>query len=256
LRQPLASLANASDFSLRLLSLALFVITWMAAAALANTPMLPGPWAVAKNMVWHAVEGELLFHVGVTLTRVLIAFVIAMAVGTAIGIVMGRQRKVDMAFDAWLVLGLNVPALVVIILCYIWFGLTDVAAVTAVAINKIPTVVVTVREGARAIDRQLVQVAQIYRLSPYKTLTKVYLPQLFPYIMAAARSGLALIWKIVLVVELLGRSEGVGFQLSIYFQFFDISSILAYTLAFIGVVLFIEMAMARPLEVHLTRWRL
>jgi NitT/TauT family transport system permease protein len=247
---------SASDLSLRLLSLALLAITWMAAAAIADTPMLPGPWAVAKNMLWHATDGELLYHVGVTLTRVAIAFVIAMTVGTAIGVVMGRLRQLDMAFDAWLVLGLNVPALVVIILCYIWLGLTDVAAVTAVAINKIPTVVVTVREGARAIDRQLLQVAQIYRLSWSKRLTKVYLPQLFPYLMVAARSGLALIWKIVLVVELLGRSEGVGFQLSIYFQFFDISSILAYTLAFIGVVLFIELAVAHPLERHLTRWRL
>lgn len=249
-------MTSASDLSLRLLSLALLAITWMAAAAIADTPMLPGPWAVAKNMLWHATDGELLYHVGVTLTRVAIAFVIAMTVGTAIGVVMGRLRQLDMAFDAWLVLGLNVPALVVIILCYIWLGLTDVAAVTAVAINKIPTVVVTVREGARAIDRQLLQVAQIYRLSWSKRLTKVYLPQLFPYLMVAARSGLALIWKIVLVVELLGRSEGVGFQLSIYFQFFDISSILAYTLAFIGVVLFIELAVAHPLERHLTRWRL
>lgn len=259
MRQAFASLSRltgASDISMRLMSLGLLVVTWMAIAAVANTAMLPGPWTVAKNMVWHATEGELLYHVGVTLGRVAIAFVIAMTIGTAIGIVMGRFHQMDMAFDAWLVLGLNIPALVVIILCYIWFGLTDVAAVTAVAINKIPTVVVTVREGARAVDYQLLQVAQIYRLSWYKTLTKVYLPQLYPYLMAAARSGLALIWKIVLVVELLGRSEGVGFQLSIYFQFFDISSILAYTLAFIGVVMFVELAMIRPLEMRLTRWRL
>jgi NitT/TauT family transport system permease protein len=123
-------------------------------------------------------------------------------------------------------------------------------------LNKIPLTAVTVREGARAIDRDLLQVAQIYRFSWSKRLTKVTLPQLVPYIMAAARGGLALIWKIVLVVELLGRWNGVGFKLSIYFQYFDISSILAYTLAFVGVVLAIELAMLRPLEKRLTRWRL
>jgi NitT/TauT family transport system permease protein len=58
------------------------------------------------------------------------------------------------------------------------------------------------------------------------------------------------------VVELLGRWNGVGFKLSIYFQYFDISSILAYTLAFVGVVLAIELAMLRPLEKRLTRWRI
>jgi NitT/TauT family transport system permease protein len=152
-----------------------------------------------------------------------------------------------------LVLGLNIPALVTIILCYIWFGLTEAAAVTAVALNKIPTVVVTVREGARAVDPELMEVARVYRVGPLRTLMRVYLPQLYPYLMAAARSGLALIWKIVLVVELLGRSNGVGFQIGTYFQFFDITSILAYTLAFAGVILIIEASAVRPLERHLSR---
>ncbi|HEY4636446.1 MAG TPA: ABC transporter permease subunit, partial [Rhodospirillales bacterium] len=229
-RQGFTPLKNASDLTLRLISLGFFLLVWTVAALIAQSSMLPGPWAVAKSMVEHTVAGDLPYHVGITLARVAAAFVIAMAIGTAAGLAMGRSRRADLLFDGWLVLGLNVPALVVIILCYIWLGLTDVAAVIAVALNKIPLVVVTVREGARTLDRELSQVAQIYRFSPRKTLTKVTLPQLYPYIMAAARNGLALIWKIVLVVELLGRSDGVGFQLSIYFQYFDISSILAYTL--------------------------
>jgi NitT/TauT family transport system permease protein len=237
-------------------SLGLFVLVWAVAALLAHTSRLPTPWAVAESMVQHIVDGDLVYHVSITLARVIAAFVIAMTVGTAIGIVMGRRRELDVLFDGWLVLGLNIPALVVIILCYIWMGLTDVAAVVAVALNKIPLTAVTVREGARAIDRDLLQVAQIYRFSWSKRLMKVTMPQLVPYIMAAARGGLALIWKIVLVVELLGQSDGVGFQLSIYFQYFDISSILAYTLAFVGVVLLIELAILRPLEKRLTRWRI
>lgn len=66
---------------------------------------------------------------------------------------------------------------------------------------------------------------------------------------------MALIWKIVLVVELLGRSNGMGFQLGTFFQFFDITSILAYTLAFIIIVLCVEGLLLRPLERYLNRWR-
>jgi NitT/TauT family transport system permease protein len=95
----------------------------------------------------------------------------------------------------------------------------------------------------------------VFEVPRLRTFTRVYLPQLYPYLMAAARSGLSLIWKIVLVVELLGRSDGVGFQLGVYFQFFDITGILAYTLAFAGVVLLIEGAAMRPLERRLNRWR-
>ena len=99
------------------------------------------------------------------------------------------------------------------------------------------------------------QVADAYRLSRWRRFTQVYLPQLHPYLFAAARTGLSLIWKIVLVVELLGRSEGIGFQLNVFFQLFDIAGILAYTLVFAGVVLIVEAFVLRPLERRLTRWR-
>ena len=66
--------------------------------------------------------------------------------------------------------------------------------------------------------------------------------------MASARSGLALIWKIVLVVELLGRSDGIGFQLGTFFHFFDIAGILAYTLAFASLIYLIEAFVMRPID--------
>lgn len=240
---------------LRGLSLLGFLVVWQLAAMAVNKPLLPAPTVVLSSLWNDLTEGSLLYHLGITLARVAVSFLIAMVLGTALGIVMGRYRDVDAALDSLLVLALNIPALVTIILCYIWFGLTETAAVTAVALNKIPTVVVTVREGARAVDRQLMEVAGVYRVSMRRTFVQVYLPQLYPYLMAAARSGLALIWKIVLVVELLGRSNGVGFQLGTFFQFFDITGILAYTLAFAAVVLVVEAILIRPLERRLTRWR-
>ena len=88
-----------------------------------------------------------------------------------------------------------------------------------------------------------------------KTLRHVTLPQLAPFFAAAARSGLSLVWKIVLVVELLGRSNGVGFQLHTAFQLFDVSMILAYAVSFILVVQIIEMGILQPIEARVNRWR-
>jgi len=239
----------------RTLSLLAFLLFWQAVAEFVNSPTFPAPTEVLTSLWKHLWTGELLFHLNVTLLRVVVAFVIAMTIGTAIGIMMGRYRTLDNALDGLLVLALNIPALVTIILCYIWFGLVEAAAVTAVAVNKIPTVIVTVREGARAVDRKLLEVADAFQLEGFLKLTKVYLPQLYPYLMAAARSGLALIWKIVLVVELLGRSTGIGFQLGTFFQFFDITSILAYTFAFAAVILVIEAIVMRPIDARISRWR-
>jgi NitT/TauT family transport system permease protein len=190
-----------------------------------------------------------------TLGRVAISFTAAMLIGVALGILMGGSKNWDRLLDAFLILALNIPALVTIVLCYIWFGLTETAVVIAVTVNKIPMVAISLREGARAVDKNLLQVARVYRLSRRDTFFKVYLPQLRPYLFGAARNGLSIIWKIVLVVELLGRSDGIGFQIGNFFHFFDITGILAYTLAFTLVVFGIEALLLRPLETHMNRWR-
>ena len=92
-------------------------------------------------------------------------------------------------------------------------------------------------------------------LSRAKTRRHVILPELYPFIVAAARSGLALVWKIVLVVELLGRSNGVGFQIYSAFQNFEVAEILAYTIAFVAVIQVIEFTILRPLERRAGQWR-
>ncbi|MEE8247814.1 MAG: ABC transporter permease [Alphaproteobacteria bacterium] len=237
------------------LSLAGLLALWQIGATLMNSRLLPGPDVVLVVLAQAVASGELLFHLGITLWRVAASFALAMLIGVAIGILLGRKQGLDRYMDSWLVLFLNIPALVTIILAYVWFGLIEAAAIAAVAVNKIPNVAVTLREGARALDKDLLDMARAYRLDRVTTLRHVVLPQLTPYIMAAARSGLALIWKIVLVVELLGRSDGVGFQIQLFFQLFDVPSILAYTLAFVVVVQAIELAILQPLERRANRWR-
>ena len=236
-------------------SLALLILLWAVAAWLADRRFLPAPLPVFERMAEGVASGELLYHTGVTLARVAASFVLAMGIGCAIGIVMGRRRQIDRFFDGWLILFLNMPALVTIILCYIWFGLNEAAAVLAVAINKIPNAAVTLREGARALDRDYHEMASVYEFGDWKTFRHVTLPQLMPYMAAAARSGLALVWKIVLVVELLGRPNGVGYAISYYFQLFDVRAVLGYSLAFSAVMLLIEYGALQPLEAHARRWR-
>ncbi len=111
------------------------------------------------------------------------------------------------------------------------------------------------REGACALDRQYIDLARVTRLGRWRTLRHVVLPQLAPFFAASARSGRALVWKMVLVVELLGRSNGVGFQLHLFFQLFDVPSILAYTFAFVAIVQLIEVALFNPWERDANRWR-
>jgi NitT/TauT family transport system permease protein len=241
--------------TLRIASLLLLVLLWEIASLLAASPALPPPQAVLAVIVAEAGSGALPFHLAATLARVGAAFVLAMALGTAIGIVMGRYSTFDRLLDPWIIVLLNLPALVVIVLSYIWVGLTEVAAIGAVALNKLPNTVVTIREGARALDASLDEMARVFGIPLSARFRHVVLPQLGPYLAAATRSGLSLVWKIVLVVELLGRSNGIGFEIGVAFQLFDVTRLLAYALPFVAVMLTIETCVVQPLERRASRWR-
>ena len=134
-------------------SLAVLVAIWEVVALIAASRYMPGPLTVVQAMVREAEAGELWLNIGWTLYRVGVSFIIAMFIGSAIGIALGRHPGADRFFDTWLIFFLNLPALVIIVLCYIWFGLNEAAAITAVVINKVPNVAVTMREGARILKR-------------------------------------------------------------------------------------------------------
>ncbi len=237
-------------------SLAGLLLIWMIAASITADPqVLPQPWSLVLPFMTALKSGELLYHLGWTLSRVAFAFVLAMSIGIAIGLVMGRHPRIDRWFDPWLVIFLNLPALVLIVLCYLWIGLNETAAIVAVTLNKIPNVATVIREGARALDPGLDAMAAVYRIPWLTRMRHVVLPQLAPFITGAARSGIAVIWKIVLVVEFLGRSNGIGFQIHLYFQLFDVRMVLIYAFSFIVVMLAVEWLVLQPWERRTRRWR-
>jgi NitT/TauT family transport system permease protein len=239
----------------RLISLVALICLWQIAAHFANPRLLPGPMAVFATMRSEAASGALFTALGVTLARVMAAFLLAMAIGSALGYAMGRNALVDRVADPWVIVLLNLPALVIIVLAYIWAGLNEAAAIGAVALNKLPVTVVTIREGVRTLDARLDEMARVFGFTPLKRFSHVVAPQLAPYFAAATRSGLSLVWKIVLVVELMGRPNGVGFEINTAFQLFDVPLLLAYARPFTAIMLIIETLMVQPFERHVSRWR-
>ena len=239
----------------KFLSIFLFIIIWQSVAIIANSDVFPSVVDILKSFFEHLLHKDLIYHTGITLQRVFIAFIIAMIIGVLFGIIMGLFPKVDSLLDIFLIIGLNMPALVTIIICYIWFGLTDFSAILAVIINKVPIIIVNIREGIKSMDKKYLDLAKIYEIPKKDIIRKIYLPQIYPYIMATTRLTISLVWKIVLVVELLGRSDGVGFQIALFFQDFDITSIFAYSFAFIFIVILIEKILLNPLEIKMRRWR-
>ena len=172
------------------LSLIGLLLLWVVAAHLTADPsILPAPGSLVEPFVQELQSGQLQYHLGHTLLRVIWAFCLAMGIGMALGMIMGRFATIDRWLDPWLVVFLNLPALVLIVLCYLWIGLNETAAIVAVTLNKVPNVTTMIREGARSLDPDLDAMARVFRLSPLTRLRHVLLPQLAPFIAGAAQIG-------------------------------------------------------------------
>jgi NitT/TauT family transport system permease protein len=172
-------------------SLGLLVAAWYVGSQLAGARLLPGPHVVALTILNEARSGALAFNLGTTPARVTVAFVIAMTLGSILGLLMGRFRVADLLGDSWLVVLLNLPALIIIVLAYVWAGLTETAAIAAAALNKLPIATVTIREGARSLDPQLDDMAQVFRMELWARIPHVILPQL-----AALPCGRGPLWAV------------------------------------------------------------
>lgn len=237
------------------LSLSAFVILYGIVAALVKSDNLPTPWSIGLFIIDDIVHGDMLFNLGMTLWRATAAFAISMIIGCGLGFVFGRSSRADQAFMPWILVLMNTPVLVITVLCFIWFRTTEWSAILAVVLSKFPNNTVILRDGVRSFDPGLDDISFIYRFSLVTRFRHIFLPQAMPFVMAAARSGIGIVWKIVLVVELFGLSSGVGFEISKYFGLFAVKEIIGYSVAFSIVMLAIEFLILQPLDDHARRWR-
>jgi len=237
-----------------LVSYASLIAVW-AYGAHALGAILPGPIETLRFIAREYERGTLLFHLWITTQRVLVAFLVALSSGIAIGAAMGLSRRVDDLLQGWLIATLTIPRILLFVVSYLLLGLNDRALIIALIVTVLPTIVVSVREGTRAIDGKLIDMAHAFRRSRSQVWWKVVLPQLMPFIIGTARGSLALSWKMVVLGELLGRTSGVGYQISFYFQFFNMAGILAYGVTMMVLLAIIDLGLMGALQRRVFRWR-
>jgi len=228
---------------------------WYILAFLFPPTIVPPPGAVMGAMWENFRSGQALYHLYKTLLRVGFGLILTMLLGIAAGTVMGLSRKGEVFLDAWVMVGLTVPAIVYSIICLLWFGLNDLAAIVAIGAAAFPAVGISIWQGIKGIDTQLVSMGQAFHLSKSAIVRKIVFPQLVPHILAAMRYALGICWKICTTVELIGMSSGVGYMLNYWFGLFSMAQVFAWTISFLLVMFAIEYLLFKPIENRLTRWR-
>lgn len=247
--------------SLRILSIALLLFLWWMAAALIRDPeILPGPWAVARGiasiLTTAGPEGESSwFDIGVTLARIVVAFLASMLCGIALGLAMGLSRGFDRWMQAIIPALLTLPTILMVFLAVLWFGFSEAGGLVAVVVLVTPYVAVNIAEGARAMDKSLLDMAVTFKAGRRLRLTRLYLPQLLPYIFSAFRYAFGMTWKIVALAETFGLKFGIGYMFSFWFNQFDMGRVLAWIILFVVLMLILEHGVFARLEASVFRWR-
>jgi len=241
--------------TLKIYSVAVLLAAWVGFSLVFSEQIIPGPIPVFEAIVDNMQSGDGLFHLYKTVSRVVLGLTMAMFLGTGLGLVMGLSIKGEKFFESWVMVGLTIPAVVYAIICLLWFGLNDSAAVIAIGITAFPAVAINMWQGVKDIDMQLIAMGKAFRLPTRDLIRKIVLPQTVPYVLAATRYALGISWKIATTVELIGMSSGVGYMLHYWFGLFSMTQVFAWTLTFVLVLLFIEYVLINPFEKRATAWR-
>ncbi len=238
-----------------LLSIASILIVWAGLASFFPPMLLPGPLVVARRLAELAARGDFWIHLRATILRVVVGFGLAFVVSIGAGILMGSRRIAEGLFESWVLVGLTIPGLCWAVLAVMWFGITEMAPVFAIFVVVLPMLTLNMWQGTKSLDRDLVEMAHVFRASRRAMLRDVVLPQLLPFCLAGARLGFALGWKVVVLSEMFGLSSGVGYMINRSFSAYSMDDVLAWTVGFTLVMFAFEYAVMLPIERRLVRWR-
>ncbi|WP_314417658.1 ABC transporter permease [Pseudescherichia vulneris] len=239
----------------RLILLAIFVLLWLLAARNMPAFVLPGPEKTfnALLMLWR--NDTLLRDIGVTFSRVVSGFLLATVVGTLAGLALGASRRLAQFFEPLLAVFNTVSSAIWAIFAIIWFGISNATTVFVVFMTSMPLILTNVWQGAQTVERQYVELARSFRMNRVQTLLKIYLPTILPYFFSGARLAFGFGWRVSLVAETLGASDGIGYRLRQAGDLVQTDQVFAWTLLLVSLMLLLEGGLLKPLERRLFRWK-
>jgi len=199
---------------------------------LSDGRLVPPPSTVYDTLADLARTGELQHHVAATLLRVAVGFAVGTAAGTILGAVAGYSGIARGLIDPTLQGLRAVPSIAWIPLFILWLGIFETSKVALIAVGVFFPVYLGVMGAIVAVDRKIVEVGRVFRLSGFALVRRILLPAVLPSYVVSLRAGLGLGWMFVIAAEFMGASEGLGYLLIDGQQLGKPAEIVAAILAF------------------------
>lgn len=233
----------------------LILIAWEGAARSGglSVRVLPEPLAVVKAAWTLILSGDLWANVKVSAWRALAGFAMGGSAGFVLGLATGLSRPAEIALDSTVQMIRNIPALALIPLLILWFGIGEEAKLVLVALGVFFPVYVNTYHGIRSVDRDLIEMAKSYGLSGGALYWHVILPGALPSILVGVRFALGLMWVMLIVAETISAQSGIGYMTMNAREFLQTDVVLVGILLYALLGKLADMA-ARLIERATLRW--
>lgn len=234
-------------------AVAALFLAWLIASHHYDAFIIPGPhpvWESFRSAWSRGVWGS---EVESTLGHLFIAYGITVGIGLPVGIVIGRLWVVEDLSRALLIFLQTVPTIVLFVLALSFVGVSASSVIGVTVASCLTYFTLTVIQGAKAIDRDLVEMARSYGASEATVMRKVILPSVIPYFLAGGRVTLGVAWQVTLFGEYLIGTPGMGFQVSAAIKLLDTAQVFMWGISVVLLTIVFEYGVYRPIEAVLTR---
>jgi ABC-type nitrate/sulfonate/bicarbonate transport system permease component len=198
------------------------VLLWEAVTRLAQGAYFPPPSAIAAEMytLWLSGPASRLFltdtvseHVWPSLGRLLRAWVEAGLIGVVLGVALGRSARLADYVDPLVQFGRAIPPPTLLPLFLALFSIGPEMQIATIIFGIVWPVLLNSIEGARYVDRLHLETATVFRLSRAQRLLRIILPEAAPKIFAGLRLSLSLALILMVISEMVGSTDGIGYSL-------------------------------------------
>jgi NitT/TauT family transport system permease protein len=231
------------------------LVVWEAVSRRYGAYVLPSPGSVVRGLGAIVQSGELWKHAGASLYRIAVGFGGALALAVLMGLasfLWGPARIV--VRDVVTVLN-STSVFVWIVVSLIWFGLSDLAPIFTTFMITLPVVGANLVEGVESVDRRLLEMGQVYRLSGWEKFRAIVIPSTIPYLVAGMKVGFGLALKVSVVAEIFGVTSGIGYIMNYSREILATQMVFAWAIVMIAIMLVTDKLVFESLTRRLERWR-
>lgn len=222
-------------------------------SGLLQSRILPAPTAVMSAFWYLLLSGELWNDVKVSAGRALLGLLVGGGLGLLLGLLNGSSKVASTLLDTTLQMVRNIPALALIPLVILWFGIDESAKLFLVAVGVFFPIYINTYHGIRSVDPQLIEMGKSYGLTRWELYKNIILPGAMPSILVGLRFALGLVWVLLIVAETISAQSGIGYMTMNAREFLQTDVVL------VGILLYALLGkladvLAQLLERYLLRW--